>query len=88
MKYGVRFTATGWTDFKSWFNDKIMLRRLERVIEDLRRDPEGQGLGKRERLRASMSGWNSLRVTEEHRLIYRVDGDWIEIISCRGHYTD
>lgn len=32
-----------------------------------------------------MSAW-SRRITEEHRLIYKVAGDEIRITACRYHY--
>ena len=60
-----------------------MRRRIDRLIEDLRRDP---GIGKRERLTGFLSGWSSFRITDEHRLVYRQRGDDIYISQCRGHY--
>lgn len=86
MKYGVKFSPQGWEDFKSWLDDKPMRKRIERLIEDLRHDPDGTGIGKRELLRGILSGWRSARITDEHRLIYRTVGDTIEILACRGHY--
>jgi toxin YoeB len=35
-----------------------------------------------------LSGWSSRRITDEHRLIYRVRGDDLEIAACSGHYDD
>ena len=31
-------------------------------------------------------GYWSRRITDEHRLVYKVDGDEIRIASCRYHY--
>jgi toxin YoeB len=43
-------------------------------------------------LRGSLSGWWSRRITDEHRLVYKVDGsgkDQLLIVAqCRGHYDD
>ncbi len=86
MKPGVRFTPNGWDDYKSWADDRVMRRRIDRLIEDIRRVPDGLGIGKRERLHGNLAGFISARITEEHRLVYRLAGDWIEIVLCRGHY--
>lgn len=87
MRLGVAFTPQGWDDYKGWANDKVTLRRVDRLIEDLRRDPDNPGIGKPERLSHLLAGWSSRRITEEHRLIYRVSGDYIEIAQCKGHYS-
>jgi toxin YoeB len=48
------------------------------------------GLGKPEPLRGNYKGWWSRRITDEHRLVYRVTGSGaaqaIEIAQCRFHY--
>lgn len=45
-----------------------------------------QGLGKPEPLRHEYAGWWSRRITKEHRLVYKVEGDTILITQCRFHY--
>jgi toxin YoeB len=44
-----------------------------------------------ERLKGKFMGWSSRRITQEHRLVYRVVGKGeqriIEIIQCKGHYN-
>ncbi|MEZ5303787.1 MAG: type II toxin-antitoxin system YoeB family toxin [Verrucomicrobiales bacterium] len=35
-----------------------------------------------------MKGWWSRRITQEHRLIYRVEGDCLLVMQCRFHYDD
>jgi toxin YoeB len=49
------------------------------------RDPTA-GIGKPERLRHVLSGAWSRRVTEEHRLVYLVDGDDLVILQARYRY--
>jgi toxin YoeB len=44
------------------------------------------GIGKPEPLRYEWSGYWSRRITSEHRLVYRVEGDVIYIAQCRFHY--
>jgi toxin YoeB len=86
VKLGVAFTPQGWDDYKSWNTEKVMLRRIDRLIEGLRRDPDNPGIGFAERLSHLLAGWLSRRIAEDHRLIYRINGDYIEISQCRGHY--
>ena len=47
------------------------------------------GIGKPEPLRYNLAGHWSRRITEEHRLVYRIDehGD-IHVISCWQHYEE
>ena len=62
---------------------KIALRTLELVEAGLR-DPIS-GIGKPERLRYLPGVW-SRRLTQEHRLVYRVADDRIDFLQARYHY--
>ncbi|MFM9975285.1 MAG: Txe/YoeB family addiction module toxin [Beijerinckiaceae bacterium] len=48
------------------------------------------GIGKPEPLRNEYAGWWSRRITQEHRLVYRVTGtgepQTLEVAACRFHY--
>jgi toxin YoeB len=44
------------------------------------------GIGKPEPLRENLAGSWSRRIDQEHRLIYRLDGDLLLILVCRYHY--
>ena len=84
------FLPQGWDDYLEWVEqDKKTLKRLNRLIEDCRRMPFA-GLGKPEALRHHWAGWWSRRITDEHRLVYRVIGAGdtlaLEIAQCRKHY--
>ena len=63
---------------------KIALRVLE-LVEAIRRDPF-DGIGKPEALRHLGSGIWSRRITQEHRLVYRVKDDRILFAQARYHY--
>jgi len=41
---------------------------------------------KPELLKYDFAGCWSKRITDEHRLVYKVETQWIEIIACRYHY--
>ena len=78
----------GWQDYLYWQeNDRKMLARINELIRDTLRNPF-QGIGKPEPLRGNLRGWWSRRITQEHRLVYRVDGDVVIIMQCRFHYED
>ena len=82
------FTKNGWADYLFWQQtDKTMVKRINRLIDDILRSPF-EGIGKPEPLKHNWAGWWSRRVDEEHRLMYRLEGDVIEMSSCRFHYGD
>ncbi len=60
-------------------------QKLLVLVEDCRRSPFS-GLGKPEPLKHDLKGWWSRRITDEHRLVYRVVGETLEIAQCRFHY--
>lgn len=80
------FEPSAFEDFTTWTEvDKKVFKRLYKLIIESSRDPF-KGTGKPEPLKGNYKGCWSRRITDEHRLIYRVTQDNIEIISCRGHY--
>jgi toxin YoeB len=81
----IRFTRQGWADYTSWVDDRKTLRRVNRLIDEARRDPGG-GTGKPERLSGDLSGYWSWRINQEHRLVYTVKGEDLVVVQCRYHY--
>ncbi|KPM55333.1 hypothetical protein CcI49_32550 [Frankia sp. CcI49] len=81
----VVFTSQAWDDYTSWADDRKMLRRINRLIEESARDP-AIGIGKPEPLTQNLSGFWSRRITDEHRLVYQVRGDDLIIIQVRYRY--
>lgn len=73
-------------DLSHWVatDRKIALRVLE-LVEAIRRDPFA-GIGKPEPLRHLGSGVWSRRITQEHRIVYRVTGESIQFAQARYHY--
>jgi toxin YoeB len=65
-------------------NPKIA-KRLLRLIEETKRNPF-TGTGKPEPLKGELAGWWSKRIDQEHRLIYRVEGNSLIIAQAKGHY--
>lgn len=78
--------AEAWEEYTSWQRDDVkMCRKINALVRDLQRGDEG-GLGKPEILRGDLTGWISRRIDREHRLVYRVVKDTVEILQCRYHY--
>lgn len=82
----ILFTPEGWDDYL-WFqqNDKAGLKRINLLIKAIQRDPF-DGVGKPEPLKHNLSGFWSRRITAEHRLVYGIEDDEIQILMCRYHY--
>jgi len=62
-----------------------MFIKITKLIRETSKNP-AQGDGKPERLKHDYSGYWSRRINQEHRLVYKVTEDSIEIVSCRYHY--
>ncbi|MFN0033021.1 MAG: Txe/YoeB family addiction module toxin [Flavobacteriales bacterium] len=84
--YVVSFTPKAFEQYNQWATeDNRVFKRLVGIIKDCQRDPY-RGIGKPEALKHELKGYWSRRITDEHRLVYRVSADTIFIISCRYHY--
>ena len=73
-------------DLRYWVktNRNTAVRVLD-LVEAVVRDPF-QGPGKPEPLRFPLAGCWSRRITQEHRLVYRVGGEGIDFLQARYHY--
>jgi toxin YoeB len=81
----IAFSTHGWADYAGWAGDRKTLARINRMIDEVARDP-GVGIGKPERLSGDLSGCWSRRIDQEHRLVYTVkDGDLV-VLQARYHY--
>jgi len=63
---------------------KVALRVLE-LVEAILADPFA-GIGKPEPLKYLLAGCWSRRVTQEHRLVYRVTEERIDFLQAKYHY--
>ena len=80
------FAETAWEDYLFWQEkDKRMVERINKLIKEMRREPF-TGIGKPEPLKHVLSGYWSRRITDEHRIVYLVDGDALLIAQLRYHY--
>ncbi len=80
------FTPHGWEDYTHWQTaDRAILKRINRLVEDVLRDPFA-GIGKPEQLKHALAGAWSRRINDEHRLVYLVADDDVVILQARFHY--
>jgi toxin YoeB len=73
-------------DLRYWVKTErgTAIRALD-LVEAVLRDPF-QGPGKPEPLSYILAGCWSRRITQEHRLVYRVTGERIDFLQARYHY--
>jgi toxin YoeB len=73
-------------DLRYWVatDRKVALRALE-LVESVLHDPF-TGIGKPEPLKYVLAGCWSRRITQEHRLVYRVSERRIDFLQARYHY--
>lgn len=82
----ITFSEISWNEYVFWKkNDKQKLNKINELIKDISRNPF-EGIGKPEPLKFKYTGYWSRRIDEEHRLIYKIEQDEIQIIKCRFHY--
>jgi toxin YoeB len=82
----ITFDGKAFQQFTEWANrDKKIHDRIIALINDIARNPF-KGIGKPEPLKYDLKGWWSRRITDEHRLIYKVTDDEVIILSCYSHY--
>jgi len=80
------FSEDAWEDYLYWQRtDKKILIRINNLIKDIQRHPF-QGIGKPEPLKHALSGYWSRRVTDEHRMVYKVENNALLIAQLRYHY--
>jgi toxin YoeB len=65
--------------------DKKVFKKILELIKDIQREPFS-GIGKPEPLKYELQGYWSRRITNEHRLVYKIEEDLLIILSCKYHY--
>ncbi len=80
------FSKNAWEEYLYWQKtDRKMVQRINVLIHGIQRSPF-EGVGKPEPFKHALSGYWSRRINDEHRLVYRVEGDAILIAQLRYHY--
>ena len=80
------FSEHAWDDYVYWQRtDRKILQRINTLIKESQRAPF-EGIGKPEPLKHGMSGYWSRRITDEHRMVYKVEADALFIAQLRYQY--
>lgn len=84
MKFG--FVEESWEDYLYWQKtDKKKLKKINELLRDITSNPI-ECIGKPEALKHKYAGFWSRRIDEEHRLIFKIDDNEVQIVKCRFHY--
>ena len=77
------WTDEAWQGYLYWQSqDRKTLKRINKLIEDTRREPF-VGIGKPEPLLENLSGFWSRRIDDTNRLVYAVDDNFLTIRNGR-----
>jgi toxin YoeB len=80
------FAEQAWADYLYWQKqDKRTLERINKLIQEVMRHPT-EGIGKPEPLKHALAGWWSRRINDEHRMVYKPEGNALCIAQLRYHY--
>lgn len=83
----ITFSKNAWIEYSNWLEeDRKIQKKINALLKDIIRNPY-DGLGKPEQLKHNFSGIWSRRITDEHRLTYRILDEEVEIIKCKYHYS-
>ncbi len=80
------FAEQAWEDYLHWQQtDKKVVQRIHALIKETQRSPFA-GIGKPEPLRHALAGYWSRRITDEHRMVYKIHDGMLLIAQLRYHY--
>jgi toxin YoeB len=63
-----------------------VLKKIRELLENIQQTPF-EGIGKPEALKHQLAGKWSRRITDEHRLVYKVEKEKIIVYQVRFHYS-
>ena len=76
----------GWQDYLWWQQqDQKILKRINTLLVDIQRNGN-EGIGKPDPLEYDFAGYWFRRITDEHRLVYKVTDTEVRVAACRYHY--
>ena len=82
----INIQPKAWSDMQFWLlNDRKTLNRIFDLVNAIIDNPF-KGIGKPEPLKSNYKGYWSRRISEEDRIIYKIQQTEIVIISFKGHY--
>ena len=79
------WTDEAWEDYLNLQNDKKLLKKANALLKDIERGGY-EGIGKPEPLKGTLAGYWSRRIDDYNRIVYKIEGEVIEIVQCGTHY--
>ena len=89
MSNSTIFSPRALREYIEWqTEDGKTLKKINELIRDIQRNGY-TGIGHPELLKGDLSGYCSREINQKDRIIYTItDANDIEIIQCKGHYSD
>ena len=87
----IEFTPNAWDEFNYWVETDISyVIKIMELVNSIKQDPF-RGIGKPEPLKQQLKSFWSRRITQEHRLVYKITGkkridQKCTIVQCKYHY--
>ena len=77
---------SAWEEYLYWQHQDVRtLKRINQLLQSIERNGTSC-IGNPEPLRGNLSGWWSVRINHADRLVWRLTGESLEILACKGHY--
>ena len=84
----ILFTESGFEQYVYWqTTDRKKLQKINKLLQSVERNGVMSGEGQPEKLKHTVDEY-SRRIDEKNRLVYKVTGDMIIVVACKGHYVD
>ena len=91
MSYEIEYTDDAFDDIERHkkAGDKKILTKIDKLLDELRENPT-TGTGKPEKLKHYKIPTWSRRITDKHRIVYRIQEEKVVVLvlSFWGHYDD
>jgi toxin YoeB len=81
------FEGNTWAAYEQLrVKDRKLHKALGKLLKQMLRSDPGSGPGKPEQLKHNLSGLWSRRISQNDRLIYKFDEEFVYIFAIGGHY--
>lgn len=81
------WTDEAWEDYVNLQENRKLVKKVNKLLRDIERDG-CEGIGKPEALKGNLSGYWSRRIDDFNRIVYRIEGETVEIVQCGTHYHE
>lgn len=81
------WTDEAWEDYVNLQENRKLVKKVNKLLRDIERGG-CEGIGKPEALKGNLSGYWSRRIDDFNRIVYRIEGETVEIVQCGTHYHE